>query len=116
MSRRKTKKRRMNASSSPAPKMSEMIWEFAGDFIRLGETLGETSVVGAEVLNAIRNEMAASLSDIVFRRTDLATAGDPGDAALHAALDLASREFGWSGERAQSELRHVRRRLRIPGN
>ena len=82
----------------------------------LGERLGATCVLGAEVVNAIRNEMAMSLSDIIFRRTDLATGMNPGDNALNACAKLAAQELGWSGQRVQSELKKVRSRLTIPGN
>jgi glycerol-3-phosphate dehydrogenase len=70
-----------------------------------------TSVLRSEVIHAIRAEMACRLADCVFRRTDLATTGDPGPAALDAAADLAAAELGWSPERRADELRAVRARF-----
>jgi glycerol-3-phosphate dehydrogenase len=52
--------------------------------------------------------MAQGLADCVFRRTDLATAGHPGDDALGTAAELAAAELGWSPDRKASELAEVR--------
>jgi len=88
--------------------------------------LGEEPAVGigclpgsttfrAEVVHAIRDEMAMRLGDIVFRRTDLATGGHPGPAALQEAAWLAARELGWSERRRRDEIAEVERRF-ILGN
>ncbi|MCB1970121.1 MAG: glycerol-3-phosphate dehydrogenase/oxidase [Geminicoccaceae bacterium] len=63
-----------------------------------------TDVLGVEVLHAIRDEMAVNLADIVFRRTDLATAGHPGDEALRMAAVIAGRELGWNDGKVQEEI------------
>lgn len=39
MKRKKSKDRRQRNQPSARPKISQSIWEFAGDFIRMGETL-----------------------------------------------------------------------------
>jgi len=72
------------------------------------ESLGTTTALKAEVVHAIREEMAICLSDVVFRRTDLATAGHPGKALLDCARLMAA-ELGWSAERMRAELAEVRR-------
>ncbi|MFQ5766453.1 MAG: glycerol-3-phosphate dehydrogenase/oxidase [Acidobacteriota bacterium] len=82
----------------------------------LKQRLGATCVLHAEVVNAVRNEMAMSLSDIVFRRTDLATGRHPGDATLALCARLAARELGWSDSLMNSQLEHVRSRVPIPGH
>jgi glycerol-3-phosphate dehydrogenase len=94
-----------------------------GDVLREGRERADwnqpipgTAVLRAEVIHAIRSEMACRLSDCVFRRTDLATTGDPGAAALDAAADLAAGELGWSPERRADELRQVRARFPFTGN
>ena len=43
--------------------------------------MGPTTTL-AEVAWAVENEMAQTLTDVVFRRTGLGTAGDPGVPAL----------------------------------
>lgn len=77
------------------------------------ETINGSTVLKAEVVNAVRNEMAVRLADVVFRRTDLATGGDPGQAALTECVRLMSMELGWSEAKAQEELENVRSRFRV---
>ncbi|HFD80523.1 MAG TPA: glycerol-3-phosphate dehydrogenase/oxidase [Gammaproteobacteria bacterium] len=77
----------------------------------LARTLGDSTVIKAEVLNAIEQEMAVTLSDIVFRRTDLATGGNPGDHVLRECADLAARELGWTEEQKEAQLQEVYRRF-----
>ncbi|HQU16764.1 MAG TPA: glycerol-3-phosphate dehydrogenase/oxidase [Gammaproteobacteria bacterium] len=74
----------------------------------LGETFGETTVLKAEIVHAIRREAAFRLGDLAFRRTDLATAGDPGGVALEQCAHVAAAELGWSAEQTQVELDDVR--------
>ena len=66
----------------------------------------------AEVVNAVRDEMATRLADVVFRRTDLATGGHPGEALAEAA-DLAAQELGWDERRRADELADVERRFQF---
>lgn len=71
----------------------------------------ETPVLCGEIRYAARHSAARRLSDIVFRRTPLASAGHPGDAALNRAGALAAAELGWSAQRLAEELSLVRSRL-----
>ncbi|PIQ25495.1 glycerol-3-phosphate dehydrogenase [bacterium (Candidatus Blackallbacteria) CG17_big_fil_post_rev_8_21_14_2_50_48_46] len=70
--------------------------------------------VGAEILYAVREEMAQTLADAVFRRTGLGTLGDPGTAALEKAADLMAQELGWDSEKRASELARVKARFVLP--
>jgi len=79
----------------------------------LGETLGRTPMLKAEVAQAVRHEMAGTLADCVFTRTELGTAGDPGEDALAACAAVAAQELGWGPERTQAEVAAVRQRFRI---
>ena len=79
----------------------------------LGEPLGSTPVLKVEVAQAVRHEMAGTLLDCVFSRTELGTAGDPGDEALVSCAAVAARELGWGPERTESELAAVRSRFRV---
>jgi glycerol-3-phosphate dehydrogenase len=78
-----------------------------------GVTIGASGTLAAEVIHAIRNEMAQTLADCVFRRTDLGTAGHPGDDALAGCAALMAGELGWSAARTELELAEVR--TRFPG-
>ncbi len=59
----------------------------------------------------MREEMAPRMADIVFRRTDLGTAGHPGAAALEDLEQLMQREQGWSGARTAQERAAVEAHL-----
>jgi glycerol-3-phosphate dehydrogenase len=61
-------------------------------------------VTGAEVLHAVRHEMALTLEDVVVRRTALGAIGHPGDAAVAACASLVARELGWSADRVRDEI------------
>jgi len=89
-----------------------------GDVLRVARerpdwlrTIPGTDVLRAEVIHAIRAEMACRLGDCVFRRTDLATTGDPGAETLEDAATLAAGELGWTAEQRAAELRDVRARF-----
>jgi glycerol-3-phosphate dehydrogenase len=71
------------------------------------ETVGASTVLTAEVVHAVREEMAQKLGDVVFRRTDLGTGGYPGAAALRKCAAVMARELGWDRDRIQKELAEV---------
>ena len=75
------------------------------------KTIDGSTVLKAEVIHAIRYEMAFSLQDLVFRRTDLATGGNPGLVALQQCADLAAIELGWTDEQCKAELQDVLRQF-----
>lgn len=63
-----------------------------------------TEVTGAEVIFALREEMAQTMADVVLRRTDLGSAGRPSKAALMNAAVLMARELAWNAPRLDKEL------------
>lgn len=60
--------------------------------------------VGAEVIHAIRAEMACTLADIVVRRTELGATGYPGDEITRTAGIIAADELGWDAQRLKQEI------------
>jgi len=70
-------------------------------------TLGPSVVVGAEVIHAVREEMAVKLADVVFRRTNLGTGSFPGEQALVAAADLMAVELAWDQRKKEEEIAEV---------
>ena len=67
--------------------------------------VGDSScVIAAEVVNAVRNEMAQNLADVVFRRTDLGAVGLPDDQTLKACAEIMARECGWDNDRVEKEI------------
>jgi glycerol-3-phosphate dehydrogenase len=89
----------------------ERIFQLAEGSPELLGEIGSSGVLRAEVIYAIRSEMAHRLADVVFRRTDLGTGGDPGEVALVECAGLIARECGWSAERTREELGEVRARF-----
>lgn len=77
--------------------------------------IGRTNVIGAEIIHAIRFEMAKTLTDIVLRRTELGSGGDPGEDAVCQAAKIASDEFGWDREETAEQVRSVRQILHRRG-
>ena len=64
-------------------------------------------VTVAEILYAIRHEMALTLGDVIQRRTELGAAGLPSMDALHRCATLMADQRGWSLERQQQEIDSV---------
>ena len=68
---------------------------------------GSEEALKAEVVYAIRNEMAQKLSDVILRRTDLGSAGHPGKDAVQACAYLMAKELGWDAKRIKEEIATV---------
>jgi len=83
----------------------------AADKPELLQTFRGSHVIRAEVLHAIRHEMAVHLGDIVFRRTDLGTAAVPDMDVLRECAQLMAAELGWSEERMKGEINDVKTAL-----
>jgi glycerol-3-phosphate dehydrogenase len=91
-----------------------------GDLLRviaedpgLAAPIGNSLVLRAEVVHAARAEMVGHLGDCVFQRTELGTAGHPGEAALDECAALVGGELKWTSERRAEELQAVRQRFQI---
>ncbi|MFQ6009238.1 MAG: FAD-dependent oxidoreductase [Candidatus Zixiibacteriota bacterium] len=66
------------------------------------------SIIKAEILHGIREEMAQKLADVVFRRTELGIAGNSEDRCLQTLAAIMSKEMDWDDVRTQRELEEVR--------
>lgn len=60
--------------------------------------------IEAEIHYFVAEEMAQTLSDVVFRRSDLGTAGFPGNTAIRNCAAVMARACDWSENRIQQEL------------
>lgn len=67
------------------------------------------AILGAEVIHAVRDEMAVTLADVVLRRTDLGSAGLPDDTTLRHTAALMAGELGWNQSRLEQEIADVRK-------
>lgn len=68
---------------------------------------GQSFVIGAEVIHAVRREMAVRLADVIFRRTELGSAGPPGGDCLSACAGIMAKELGWDDARKKREIEEV---------
>jgi glycerol-3-phosphate dehydrogenase len=89
--------------------------------VRLDEPSGEINlepngtVARADILHAIREEMALKLSDIVFRRSHLGTLSEVSRITLEEMSHVAGAELGWDATRQEAEIQDVMRQLGIVG-
>jgi glycerol-3-phosphate dehydrogenase len=65
---------------------------------------GSDHLLRAQVLYAIRHEMARKLEDIVLRRTELAVCSHPGQAVLSKTAHFMAVELGWDEPKIADEL------------
>lgn len=79
----------------------------------LSDTLPDCT---AEVVHAIRAEMAVTLEDVVFRRTGIGTLGDPGEAVISRVSEVMASEMGWDGAETARQVAIVREHFRWPGH
>lgn len=85
----------------------EVLHHGAQDRTLLQPVAANTEVLRAEIMHGIREEMALKLSDVVMRRTELGSAGHPGEAALQTCAKIMGEELQWSAKRVREELAEV---------
>jgi len=85
------------------------ILEYRKENSEYGETLpGSSEVLKAEVVHAVREEMAQKLSDVVLRRTDLGSAAPPLHNTLESCALIMGKELGWDKKRIKKEIDEVK--------
>ncbi len=83
---------------------------------RMKRVSNGTATIGAQVVHAVRHEMALHLDDVVFRRTGLGTLGHPGVPAIKQAAELMRAELGWDETELANEMSGTVRQFEtIPG-
>ncbi len=92
------------------------VLEIARSSREYAEVVSGDGEILAEAVFAVRNEMARSLSDIVLRRTGIATLGNPGEKILKHVAAIAARELGWDDKRTDMEYENTVRLLAVPGS
>ena len=68
----------------------------------------------AQVIFAIRNEMALSLSDIMMRRTGIGQLGHPGKETLNKVAKLAAKELKWDSKKLEDEINQMEKIFHLP--
>jgi glycerol-3-phosphate dehydrogenase len=83
------------------------VLKYAEEEPELYENVPGTTTMKAEIVHAVREEMALNLKDIIFRRTDLGTGCPPDDAAMKTCAEIAARELKWSEAAMTEEISQV---------
>lgn len=92
------------------------VLRYAENNSELAGTVGNSNTLKAEVVHSIREEMAQNLQDIVFRRTNLCTAGNPGVNVISECADIAAKELKWTESRKEKEVSVVLQFLKQNGS
>ena len=82
----------------------------------LAEVVNADGEIFAQLAYATRNEMAYTLSDIVLRRTGIATLGNPGEEILRKVACVAAAELKWDDARVSDEPERTVKLLEVPTN
>jgi glycerol-3-phosphate dehydrogenase len=85
------------------------VLNYINEYNDLASVFPGTTTLKAEVVHGVREEMALTLKDVVFRRTDLGTDGKPEERSLSICADIMASELGWSEEKKQNEINSVNR-------
>lgn len=68
----------------------------------------------AQVEYAVKNEMAFTLSDILFRRTGIGSLGHPGKKILNEIAFFAGKLLRWDSKRLKQEIADTEKLFKIP--
>jgi glycerol-3-phosphate dehydrogenase len=92
----------------------------ANEVLALAEETGlknqlsqDQPTIEAEVLFAVRKEMGMTLSDVLFRRTELGTLGAPSQSTLQRLSQLLADELGWDEEETSRQVQKALKRYEI---
>ena len=99
-------------SRASAPLVQRLIETYGSEYERVlayidergEEPLDDSVVLPAEVEYAARIEAAERLSDVVFRRTEMAVTAPPSESAVRAAAETMASVLGWDAPRRRREI------------
>jgi len=84
------------------------ILNYAAEAPNTIETITANSpVLKAEIIHALRKEMAQTLADVACRRTPLGAAGQPDQDTLQECVSLVAAEKRWDRNRCEQEIAAV---------
>jgi glycerol-3-phosphate dehydrogenase len=67
------------------------------------------TLLAAQIRYTVNHEMAQKLGDVILRRTELGSAGHPGDTHIEFAAEIMGKEMGWSQSRIDEEVADIRK-------
>ena len=83
------------------------VLKYVDENMKWAHPIGDSTVIKAEVIHSIREEMAMKLVDVVFRRTDFGTAGNFKEESIYIIAQLMESELEWNKNRAENEINEV---------
>ncbi|MBU0970902.1 MAG: glycerol-3-phosphate dehydrogenase/oxidase [Proteobacteria bacterium] len=89
----------------------EAVLDLARTSEGLGKAVNADGEIMAQVLFAVKNELARSLTDIFFRRTGMGWLGHPGAAIIETAATIAAAELDWSKEKKELEIKELNQKF-----
>jgi glycerol-3-phosphate dehydrogenase len=94
----------------------DRVLSLASEDPRLREPVSDNGpTILAQIAYAARNEMALTLTDVLFQRTEVGFLSFPGDQALQRCAVLLSTELKWDTQRTQQEIHSVTQTYRQRG-
>ena len=78
--------------------------DFANGRPELLRSMGSTGDIAAQIVHAVRDEMAVTLKDVVLRRTGIGQLGPPASCVLDDVPRIMAAEFGWDEARRLAEI------------
>lgn len=70
--------------------------------------LNSSKVLKAMIAFAVQEEMAQNLTDVIFRRTGLGSAGKPSESTIQESAECMAEELGWDEYHKQQEIMGVK--------
>jgi len=67
-------------------------------------SIGPTGEIAAQIVQAVRDEMAVTLKDVVLRRTGIGQLGPPASCVLNDVSRIMAAEIGWDEARRLAEI------------
>src|SRR4030067_1974497 len=83
------------------------VLKYVDENMKWAHPIGDSTVIKAEVIHSIREEMAMKLVDVVFRRTDFGTSGSFNEESILLFAQLMESELEWNKNRAENEINEV---------
>lgn len=87
------------------------ILKYIKEDVNLGDKIGDSSTIKAEIIHAVREEMAVRLSDVVFRRTELGTGEYPPKHTIQICAEIMGAELKWHEDKKKHEIDDLEKSL-----
>ncbi len=92
----------------------DRVMRYAREHGSLGRHVaGSKEALRAEIVHAVREEMALHVDDVLIRRSDMGTLGYPGADTVKDVAQLMASELGWDDDTRRAEIERIRTYYRV---